>query len=100
MGIATTCYKTGITIQKNDALMIYIKETTQKNNVTTIEVDGILDDESIPVLKKICEQRLAAGKSVEIDLSGIKHITREGRKYLQKIQAEVSIIHLPEFVKG
>jgi hypothetical protein len=79
--------------------MIYIKEANLKKNITTIEVDGILDDESIPVLKRVCEHHLASGKSVEIELSGIIHITREGRRYLQKIQGVVSIAHLPDFVK-
>jgi hypothetical protein len=85
--------------RKNDVPMIFIKETNLKENISTIEVDGMLDDESIPVLKRVCEHHLASGKSVEIDLGGIIHITREGRRYLQKIQGEVSIAHLPDFVK-
>jgi hypothetical protein len=79
--------------------MIYIKEANPKKSITIIEVDGILDDESIPVLKRVCEHHLESGKSVEIDLGGIIHITREGRRFLQKIQGEVSIAHLPDFVK-
>ena len=79
--------------------MIYIKETNQKNDITTIEVDGILDQEAIPVLKTVCEHHLANGQNIEIDLRGITHITREGRKYLQKIQDKVTITHLPDFVK-
>jgi len=79
--------------------MIYIKEANPKKNITIIEVDGILDDETIPVLKRVCEHHLGSGKSVEIDLGGITHITREGRRYVQKIQGEVSIAHLPDFVK-
>ena len=79
--------------------MIYIKETSQKNNITTIEVDGVLDQEAIPVLKKVCEHHLANGKNIEIDLRGISLITREGRKYLQKIRDKVTISHLPDFVQ-
>lgn len=93
--VQVTKYRTG----KNDVPMVYIKETNQKNNITTIEVDGILDQEAIPVLKKVCEHHLAGGKNIEIDLSGITLITREGRKYLQKIQDKVTITHLPDFVK-
>ncbi len=78
--------------------MIYIKEADQQKYITTIEVDGILDDESIPLLKRVCEHHLAGGKSVALNLKGIIHITREGRMYLQKIKDEVFIVHLPDFV--
>jgi hypothetical protein len=78
--------------------MIYIRETNPQKNVTTIDVDGILDDESIPILKRVCEHHLAGGKSVALNLRGIIHITREGRKYLQKIQNQISITSLPDFV--
>ncbi len=78
--------------------MIYIKEADQKKNVTTIEVDGILDNESIPILKGVCEHHLAYGKSVALNLKGIIHITREGRIFLQTIKDDVFIIHLPDFV--
>ncbi len=79
--------------------MIYIKETSPQKNITAIEVDGILDDESIPILKRVCEHHLASGKSVALNLQGIIHITREGRMYLQQIQSDILITHLPDFVK-
>ena len=85
--------------RKNDVPMIYIKEANLQKNILTIEVDGMLDDESIPILKKVCDHHLASGKRVALDLRGIIHITREGRSYLKKIQSEVSIDHLPDFVK-
>jgi hypothetical protein len=84
---------------EEDIPMIYIKEANRQKNITTIEVDGILDNESIPILKKVCEHHLASGKKVALNLKGIIHITREGRRYLQKIQGEVFIAHLPDFVK-
>jgi hypothetical protein len=79
--------------------MIYIKETDLQTNTTTIEVDGILDDESIPILEKVCKHHQAHGKNVALNLRGIIHITREGRKYLQEIQDEVFISYLPDFIK-
>jgi len=83
---------------KEDVPMIYIKEADLQKNIMTIEVDGILDDESIPLLKRVCEHHLAYGKSVALNLKGIIHITREGRMYLQTIKDEVFIAHLPDFV--
>jgi hypothetical protein len=85
-------------LQKEDVPMIYIKEADLHKNITTIEVDGILDDASIPVLKKVCDHHLACGKSVALNLKGIIHITREGRIYLQAIKDDVFIAHLPDFV--
>ena len=79
--------------------MIYIKEADLQQNITTIEVDGILDGASIPILKRVCDHHLASGKRVALNLRGMIHITREGRSYLHAIQDEVSIDHLPDFVK-
>lgn len=79
--------------------MIYIKEANLQKNILTIEVDGILDENSIPILKKVCDHHLVSGKRVALNLRGMIHITREGRRYLQEIHGEVSIDHLPDFVK-
>ncbi len=79
--------------------MIYIKEGDSQKNITTIEVDGILDDESIPILEKVCKHHQAYGKSVALNMRGIIHVSREGRRYLQEIQDEVIITHLPDFIK-
>lgn len=99
MGIAFFFHSAIIFTGKNDVLMIYIKEVDAQKNFATIEVDGILDDEAIPILEKVCKHHQAYGKSVTLNMRGIIHVSREGRRYLQDIRDDVFITHLPDFIK-
>jgi len=85
--------------KKEYVSMIHIKESFLDEDSIIIEVDGVLDLGSIPVLKGVCERHLDEERKVLLDLEGVVHITREGRGFLYGLQQKVSIANLPEFVK-
>ncbi len=79
--------------------MIHINETIHYPNTVEIDVGGVLDLESIPILKEVCEQHLDSGRRVLINLESVVHITRDGRRFFKEISKNVSIAGLPEFMK-
>ena len=81
-------------------LMIYLKETQSGNSLVLIQVDGILDHESIPVVEKVCYRHLREKKEVRLSLEGLVHISREGRTFLQKMRQKIAIESLPEFMQS
>lgn len=66
--------------------MIYIKEKHPDDHSVEILVEGILDSETLPLLKKVCERHWAGGKKITLHLQELKHINREGRYFLHKVQ--------------
>jgi hypothetical protein len=78
--------------------VIFIKETPKGNDTVNIRVDGILDPESIPVLKKVCEIQWAAGKTVLLNLEGLLHISREGMEFLKKISKKIAVVEQPKYI--
>ena len=64
-----------------------------------IVVDGVLDQGTIPILRGVCDRHLHEERKVLLNLEGVVHITREGRRFLHGIHDRVSIVNLPEFVK-
>lgn len=79
--------------------MIYIKELVDQSDSVTIRVDGILNRQSIPILKNVCQDHLNTGKEVILQLDGLMHISREGRDFLQDIKNKVIMLELPEFLR-
>ncbi|MFH1350589.1 MAG: hypothetical protein ABII26_06580 [Pseudomonadota bacterium] len=79
--------------------MIHLKENFFDQNTISIDVDGVLDRGTIPVLKGVCDRHLLKNKKVILNLTGIVHITREGRGFLNGIRQAVDIINIPEFMK-
>lgn len=79
--------------------MIHIKENFLDEDTISIEVDGVLDQGTIPILKGVCERHLDEERKVVLNLEGVVHITREGRGFLHGIEHRVSIANLPEFVR-
>ncbi len=77
--------------------MIYIKETFSRDDSVIIQVDGILDGESINVLREVCHRHLGSKKHVYLNLQGLIHILREGREFLREMQGEIQI-HPPDLV--
>ena len=68
--------------------MIYIREIHSNERFITIQVDGILDSNSISALDAACERHLREKRMIELDLRELLHISREGRTFLKKIQQE------------
>ncbi len=71
--------------------MIYIKEIFPHKDSVVIQVDGILDDESIEILKEVCQRHLESKKKIELNLQGLMYIFREGRDFLREIQDKINI---------
>lgn len=79
--------------------MIFVKEEFISKNTLGIWVEGTLDLDSIPVLRDVCTHHLENHKSIKMYLSGLLHITREGKVFLQEIQKKVCIIDLPPYMR-
>jgi hypothetical protein len=78
--------------------MIFIKEMPKENNTVDIRVDGILDSESIPILKRVCELHWEGEKTILLHLEGLLHISREGRDFLKKISKKIAVVEQPKFI--
>jgi serine phosphatase RsbU (regulator of sigma subunit) len=72
--------------------MIYVKENLQNDHSVKIQVDGILDEETIPILKKVLERHLEAGEKVYLHIDGLIHISREGKYFLQEVSKKAHIV--------
>ena len=79
--------------------MIHINEKDSGSDSVLLGVDGVLDQRSVPVLEEVCHRHLKEEKEIVLDLEGLLHITREGRKFLREMEDRVGIVNLPEFVK-
>jgi transcription elongation factor GreA-like protein len=82
-----------------DVSMIHIKEDFLDTNTIAVIVDGVLDQGTISILEGICDRHLHEKRKVILNLEGVVHVTREGRRFLHGIHEKVSIANLPEFVK-
>jgi len=76
--------------------VIYIKENYLGNKTVVIQVDGILDRESIPILRNIFTDHL--GEKVSLDLQGLLHISREGRTFLREFEGKITLIDPSRFM--
>ena len=79
--------------------MIHIRENRLDKDTITIEVDGVLDQGAIPVLREVCDRHLVGDRKILLNLEGLVHITREGIGFLHVMHEKVSITNLPEFIK-
>ena len=79
--------------------MIHIEETVLDKNTIAIKLGGVLDQGAIPVIQSVCDRYLESHRSINLDLEGLIHITREGRNFLNGIKQNVSLTHLPEFMQ-
>lgn len=72
--------------------MIYIEESFPDDKSVIIRADGILDGESIPILREICERNWSSRKEVRLNLENLLHISREGRDFLKEIRNRVTLL--------
>ncbi len=79
--------------------MIHLKEKFLDSRSVAIDVDGVIDLGTIPMLESVCQRYLDEGTQVSLNLESVLHITREGRKFIQLMQDKVHIVNLPEFIK-
>ncbi|MCA1959515.1 MAG: hypothetical protein LDL33_01870 [Desulfomonile sp.] len=78
--------------------MIHIKEHLLDRNTITIDVGGVLDQGTVPVLKRVCDRHLNSGRTVLLNLESVTHITREGRQFVQALHGKVGIANPPVFM--
>jgi len=79
--------------------MIHIKEDFLDKDTIAIVVDGVLDQATIPILGGVCDRHLQNERKVLLNLEGVVHITREGRRFLHGMREKLNMANLPEFVK-
>jgi len=80
--------------------MIHIEEHFKNENLVEIWADGILNFESIPILKNACEVHLKEKRKIILHLQGLLHISREGKEFLQEIKNEVVFSDLDPFINS
>ncbi len=78
--------------------MIHVKEQKIDEDTTMIDVSGVLNDETVPILRSVCRRHLDRGSKLAMNLERITHITRDGRSFLQDIRDSVEFVHVPEFI--
>ncbi len=78
--------------------MIHVKEKFIDNGTVALDVGGVLDQGTIPVLEGVCDRHLNGGRRVVLDLDAVVHITREGRGFIKAIRNRVVIANMPEFM--
>lgn len=79
--------------------MIHIKENHLDTHTVAIDVAGVLDHSAVPVLKEVCDRYPENKILTLLNLEGVSHVTREGRRFLQTLDGKVKIINLPEFIR-
>jgi len=79
--------------------MVRIRESFPDNESVAIMVDGVLDQEALPILDELCARHLKSDKKVSLHLSGLQRISREGMEYLRVIEERVVLVNPPEFMK-
>lgn len=79
--------------------MIHVKEHRLDTHTVAIDVAGVLDQAAVPVLKEVCDRYPETETLTLLNLEGVTHVTREGRRFLQKVGSKVNIMNLPEFIR-
>jgi len=79
--------------------VIHVKESMLDECTVSIYVSGVLDEETVPILRKVCDRHLNMHRRVLVNLEAVAHITRDGRVFIKEIGDRVSIEHVPEFMK-
>ena len=79
--------------------VIRIEEIARADGSVEIKVDGVLNRKSLILLDQVCRLYLSHERNIVLNLNGTRHITREGRNYLMKIQNVISFKESPCFLK-
>jgi ABC-type transporter Mla MlaB component len=79
--------------------MIRIRENRQDALSVELLLDGVLDDETLPILKDVCSRHLGIKERVVLNLEGLLHIDRAARSYLTHLTDRVAIVNPPDFME-
>jgi hypothetical protein len=77
--------------------MIFVKEHFLDHNTVEIRMEGILDSDSIPVIRKVVDQYITGGKKIILNNHGLIHISREGKEFLKNIATQGIITSIPNY---
>jgi hypothetical protein len=75
--------------------LIRVKEIFPDNHSVKIHVDGILNRDSLPILKDVCAHHLQLERNIWLDLDGVTRISREARDFLREIRSRILGLTLP-----
>ena len=79
--------------------MIYLTQTYIENSAVIINVQGNLDNETLPALQDVYRENLESGRTIKMNFEKTSTINRRGRAFLREIQGESQFIGLPAYVK-
>jgi anti-anti-sigma regulatory factor len=80
-------------------IVIHIEESFDNDESVLLRIEGRLDRESLPALRRVCEGHLEANRAVQLHVGGVDHIGKEGRDFLRSIREKVSLLGLNEYLK-
>ena len=72
--------------------VVRIEEISREYGFVEIMVDGILDRKSMPILDEVCRRYFSGNKKIILNLTGLTHITREGRNPLKALPSKYRYI--------
>ena len=81
--------------------MLFIKEEIRDNdNTVIIHVDGTLNKDSLPVMKKVyAYYQFKGDRVIKLNLANLIRLSREGLDFLKQIKGKVLFEELPEFLR-
>jgi ABC-type transporter Mla MlaB component len=80
-------------------LMIRISVTESTGNAVTLLIEGKVIGEAVEELNSCCDQALAEGRRITLDVAGVSFIDRKGVALFHRLAAhQVSVVNCPAFV--
>jgi alpha-L-arabinofuranosidase len=79
-------------------IMFYIKEKFDGEDSVTIQIDGVLESESIPILREVCERHLRKKRKISLNIEGLSNMSREAMNYLQGVKNKVIFVDPSRFM--
>ena len=92
-----TC--TSQSVPQGVALMIRISVTESTGNAVTLLIEGKVIGEAVEELNSCCDQALAEGRRITLDVAGVSFIDRKGVALFHRLAARhVSLVNCSGFV--
>ena len=79
--------------------MIFIKETFSEDGGVSVQIEGWLDDDSIPALRDMCADHLRHKREIRLNLEKVDRIDEESLAYLRSIQRQVRLEGLNPYLR-
>lgn len=79
--------------------MLRIDEDFKEGETVLLRLEGRLDRNTLLEVSRICNGYLQRGISINMNLEGIDHISKEGRDFLRNMKDKVQFCNLSEFLK-